>query len=75
MPLEKIFTNKINLWAWLKNMNNKDIGIFTLDGVPVNGTSGTGAGKLGPGAVVINTLTGIWYSNRNTKASPTWTAF
>lgn len=56
-------------------MNNKDIGIFTLDGVPVNGTSGTGAGKLGPGAVVINTLTGIWYSNRNTKASPTWTAF
>lgn len=43
-------------------------------GAPVNGTSGTGAGSAGPGSLYIDYVTGTWYNNTNTKASPTWTA-
>jgi hypothetical protein len=41
---------------------------------PVNGTSGTLAGKAGFGSIIISTLTGLGYQNQNTKASPTWVA-
>src|SRR5229473_1694125 len=42
-------------------------------GAPTNGTSGTGAGKAGVGSLYIDTTAGVWYTNTNTKASPTWT--
>lgn len=41
-------------------------------GAPTNGTSGTGAGKAGPGSVYTRTSNGAKYTNTNTKASPTW---
>lgn len=43
------------------------------DGVPVDGTSGFGAGRLGPGALArdIGGDNDI-YENTNTEASPTW---
>lgn len=50
---------------------------FTANGVPVNGTSGTGAGWAGPGSLCIGLDTGgstfKLYINTNTKLSPTWT--
>lgn len=42
-------------------------------GAPTNGTSGTGAGKAGPGSVYTRLSNGAKYVNTNTKASPTWT--
>ena len=72
MALEKLFTNRINMWAWMKNLGEKNIGIFTNSGAPTNGTSGTGAGKLGPGAIIIDTVTGTWYFNGGTRLSPLW---
>lgn len=50
--------------------------LFTANGVPVNGTSGTGAGWAGPGSLCVGIDTGSSYKlyiNTNTKASPTWT--
>lgn len=41
-------------------------------GAPTNGTSGTGAGVAGPGSVYVDRTAGVWYTNTNTKASPTW---
>ena len=46
--------------------------VFTGTGAPVNGTSGTGVGKAGPGSFYIRT-NGAVFTNTNTKASPTWT--
>lgn len=40
---------------------------------PSDGTSGTLAGKAGPGSIYIRSTTGVVYFNTNTKASPTWT--
>lgn len=48
--------------------------IFTFAGVPVDGTSGTKAGKAGIGSLCINRTSGLLYQNTGTKASPTWTA-
>ncbi len=42
------------------------------DGAPTSGA--TGAGGARPGSVYLNRLTGTWYYNSNTLASPTWTA-
>lgn len=42
-------------------------------GAPTDGTSGTGAGFAGPGSMYVNIANGKWYTNTNTKASPTWT--
>jgi len=64
---------RLNVWAWLKNLVNQDIAILTTPGAPVDGTSGTGAGKAGKGCLLIRTDTGVLYINTNTKASPTWT--
>lgn len=51
--------------------------LFTANGVPVAGTTGTGAGWAGPGSLCIGLDTGgsTWklYINTGTKASPTWT--
>lgn len=43
-------------------------------GAPTSGSSGTGAGKAGPGSFYFDTTNGIVYQNQNTKASPTWVA-
>lgn len=50
-----------------------DVVILTpAAGAPSDGVSGTGAGTAGPGSLYVNLTTGKWYSNTNTKASPTW---
>lgn len=46
--------------------------IFAGAVAPVDGTSGTGAGKAGPGSMYIRTDVATVYINTGTKASPTW---
>jgi hypothetical protein len=41
-------------------------------GAPVNGSSGTGAGKAGIGSIYVDFLAGTLYVNVGTKASPSW---
>lgn len=41
-------------------------------GAPVNGTSGTGVGMLGPGSSYTDTNTGFSYINIGTISSPIW---
>lgn len=50
-----------------------DVFIMTLNTSPSNGTSGTGAGYMGKGSLIIDRSGGGLYQNTNTKASPTWT--
>lgn len=51
---------------------SNDVCMFSIAGAPVDGVSGTGAGFAGPGSLVVRRDTGKWYTNGNTKASPTW---
>lgn len=46
--------------------------VLTNAGVPVNGTSGTGAGVAVPGQLLVDTTAGVLYMNSNTLLSPTW---
>lgn len=46
--------------------------IMTNEGSPSDGTSGTGAGYMGPGSMIIDRSNGAFYANTNTAASPTW---
>lgn len=46
---------------------------IAFSGVPTSGGSGTGVGIAEKGQLLVNTLTGIWYTNTGTLASPTWT--
>lgn len=46
--------------------------IMSGSAAPSDGTSGTGAGKAGPGSLYLRT-NGSMYQNTNTQASPTWT--
>ena len=73
MPASIFQFPRLNFWAWLGMLAQNDIGIIPFTGVPVAGTSGTGAGKAGKGCLLVNVSTGIWYTNTGTKASPTWT--
>jgi hypothetical protein len=41
-------------------------------GVPVDGTSGTGAGTAGKGSIYADQTNGKLYVNGGTLASPTW---
>lgn len=41
-------------------------------GAPTDGTSGTEAGRAGPGSVLFDTTNKAVYTNVNTQASPTW---
>lgn len=75
MALQKVIGNRVNIWAWLSNLSNNNIGIFTNTGAPTSGTSGTGAGKLGKGCLLIDITNGIIYINIGTKASPSWSFF
>lgn len=63
-----------NLSHWGNTQNNIQNNVWdvTGSGAPVNGTSGTGAGQLGPGSSYTDIATGIVYYNTNTQASPTW---
>lgn len=47
--------------------------LFTNNGTPVAGVSGTGAGWAGPGSQCTDYANGVVYINTNTKLSPTWT--
>ena len=49
------------------------LGPLSFAGAPVNGTSGTLAGKAEKGAQLSDTVNGKLYINTGTKASPTWT--
>lgn len=64
---------KLNMWAMLKAMLNREVAIFVFDGAPVSGTSGTFAGKAGKGSLIIDYTNGALYQNTGTKLSPTWT--
>lgn len=72
--LRKVIGNRLNPFAWLTNLQQHQIGFYTIDSTPVNGASGTGAKFLGPGTQLWSTTTKTWYINTNTQASPTWTA-
>jgi hypothetical protein len=63
---------RLNIWGMLKNLLNSNIAFFSLSGVPVNGTSGSYAGKAGPSSLLFDYLNGSLYINIGTKASPTW---
>lgn len=47
--------------------------LYTNNGTPTDGTSGTLAGKAGPGSIIVDTTNCQFYMNTNTLASPTWT--
>jgi len=57
----------------LRLTNN--VGIYVGSGAPTDGTSGTGAGNLGPGSLYIDYTNKNMYINANTLASPTWKLF
>lgn len=63
---------KLNMFAMIKELLNKDCPILPFNGVPVNGASGTYAGKAGIGAQIINYASGVLYVNTGTKAAPNW---
>ena len=46
--------------------------LFVNAGAPTNGAAGTGAGECFPGELLVDQTNGDVYTNRNTKASPTW---
>mgnify|MGYP001607314335 CR=1 FL=1 len=52
---------------------SNDVVVKPGTGAPADGVSGTGAGFAGPGSLYVNISDGKWYTNTNTKASPTWT--
>jgi len=46
--------------------------VWNNAGAPTDGTSGTYAGSIAPGDILIDTTNGIIYKNINTTASPTY---
>jgi len=51
---------------------DNNVMIITNNGTPTDGTSGTYAGKAGPGSICIDYSNAILYINNGTKASPIW---
>lgn len=47
------------------------LGVPSVAGAPVNGT--TGAGQYDKGTLLVDSTNGVLYINTNTLASPTWT--
>jgi hypothetical protein len=72
LPAHQVIGNQLNFTAWLNNLRNNNIGVLTNAGAPTNGTSGTFAGKAGPGCLLIDVTNKILYVNAGTKASPVW---
>lgn len=58
--------------GWL-SFGNDVVILAAMSGTPVDGTSGTGVGIAGPGSLVCDYATALWYVNGGTKASPVWT--
>jgi len=63
---------RFNMWAMLNSLVFNNVGLLVFSGTPVNGTSGSFAGKAGPGTELIDITTGTHYVNIGTKASPLW---
>lgn len=63
--------NNPNIQAALRDLADNSVFILTNPTAPTNAV--TGAGMMGKGSMIVDLSTGIWYSNTNTKASPTWT--
>lgn len=47
---------------------------FRVAGAPVDGVSGSAAGKASTGALLVNTVAGTLFQNTGTISSPTWVA-
>lgn len=62
-----------NIQSSLRNLANYNCLQVTNEGAPTSGTSGTGAGYCGIGALLTDVTNGKLYINTGTKASPTWT--
>jgi hypothetical protein len=62
-----------NMFAFIRDLANKEVFDVADSGAPTSGTSGTGVGLLGIGSTYTDTATGNKYVNTGTKASPTWT--
>jgi hypothetical protein len=71
MPSEPTWDETAGRWSKAASLGN-DVVIIQLAGVPVDGTSGTGAGFAGKGSLCIDRTNAKLYQNTNTKASPTW---
>jgi hypothetical protein len=58
-------------------IGDRVVPLYTANGTPVNGTSGTLAGTALPGALLEANDGGVitLYQNTGTQASPTWSAF
>jgi len=56
--------------AGASDANDSGIGPYTSPGVPAAGYLNAVAQK---GALVVNTATGVWYSNTGTLAATVWT--
>lgn len=66
------FSGSIGNFASYKLNSLPATAVLTNAGVPVNGTSGTGAGVAIPGQLLVDTTNAVLYMNGNTLVSPTW---
>jgi hypothetical protein len=62
----------LNMWAVFRGLTDQNIGFFTQSGAPTNGAAGSFFNSAAPGSILIDTVTGIWYVNLGTLASPVW---
>jgi hypothetical protein len=63
-----------NITSVMQQMARNNVWSVADSGAPVNGTSGTGVGMLGPGSVYTDLATGLSYVNIGTISSPIWAA-
>lgn len=63
------------VWGALNDCGYAGVFRVTNAGAPTNGTSGTGAGILGPGSEIYDTTNQVAYIQVGTLASPYWQAF
>lgn len=63
---------KLNFFQIFKNLVEQNVGFFTNSGAPTNGSSGSYVGFAGPGALLVDTTTGIWYFNTGSLTSVLW---
>jgi hypothetical protein len=61
-----------NVWGMIRRLVKDNVLVISNAGAPSDGTTGTGAGKAGPGSLLVDITNKKLYQNTNTKASPTW---